>query len=129
MNVQLGKGIDWAVIDHMPWDVASSTDPKVANVVGVSPSMTETTLDFQTMMCHVTGCRLSANGTNVCWTEEPMMTEIRANVTLGVGGGGARALDEDSTSHRRGDPLSFGDLDPDDIVSVYWASSRRGGQG
>ena len=60
--------------------------------------------------------------------EEPMMTEIRANITLGVGGGGARALDKDS-GHGRGDPLAFGDLDPDDIVSVYWAGGRRGGQG
>ena len=35
-------------------------------------------------------------------------------------------MDEDS-SHRRGDPLSFSDLDPDDIVGVYGASGRRGG--
>ena len=37
-------------------------------------------------------------------------------------------LDKDSGC-RRGDPLAFGDLDPDDIVSVYWARGRRGGWG
>ena len=30
------------------------------------------------------------------WAEEAMVTEIRTNVALGVGGVGARALDEDS---------------------------------
>ena len=38
-----------------------------------------------------------------------------------------RALDKDS-GHGRGDPLAFSDLDPDDIVGVYWASGRRGGR-
>ena len=56
------------------------------------------------------------------------MTEIQANVTLGVGGGGVRALDKDS-GHGRGDPLAFSDLDLDDIVGVYWASGRRVGRG
>ena len=64
-NVQLGKWIDWAVIDHMPWGVASSTDPKVANVIGMSPSVTEITLGLQAMMCRMTRCRLSATGTDV----------------------------------------------------------------
>ena len=128
VNVWLGKWIDWAVIDHMPWGVTSSTDLKVANVVGMSPSVTEITLGLQTMMCHMTGRCLSTSGTDVHWAEEPMMTEIRANVILGVGGGGVRALDKDS-GRRRGDPLAFSDLDPDDIVGVYWASGRRGGRG
>ena len=75
-NVRLGKWIDWAVIDHMPRGVTSSTDPKVANIVGISPSMTEITLGLQTMMCHMTGHRLSANGTDVHQAEEPVMTEI-----------------------------------------------------
>ena len=96
MNVWLGKWIDWAVIDHMPWGVASSTDPKVANVIGMSPSMTEITLGLQTMMCCMTGRRFSAGRTGVHRAEEPVVTEIRVNVTLGVGGGGVRALDEDS---------------------------------
>ena len=96
MNVWLGKWIDWAVIDHMPWGVASSTDPKVANVIGMSPFMTEITLGLQTMMCRMTGRCFSAGKTGVHRPEEPMVTEIRVNVTLGVGGGGVRALDEDS---------------------------------
>ena len=29
----LGKWIDWAVIDHVPWDVTSSADPKIANLI------------------------------------------------------------------------------------------------
>ena len=80
----------------MPQGITSSTDPKVANVVGVSPSTTEITLGLQTMMCCVTGCRFSAGRTDVHRAEEPMVTEIQANVALGVGGVGARALDEDS---------------------------------
>ena len=108
--------------------IASSTDSKVADVVGMSPSVTEITLGLQTMMCRMTGCRLSTNGADVHQAEEPMMTKIQANVTLGVGGGGARAWDKDS-GRQRGDPLAFGDLDPDDIISVYWASGRRGGRG
>ena len=28
-----------------------------------------------------------------------------------------------------GDPLTFGDLDLDDIIGIYWASDRRGGRG
>ena len=47
----MDKQIDWAVIDHMFLGVASSTDSKVTDFVRVSPSMTETTLGFQTMMC------------------------------------------------------------------------------
>ena len=80
----------------MPWGVASSTDPKVANVVGMSPSMTEITLGFQTMMCHMTGHCFSTGRTGVHQAEEPMVTKIQANITLGVGGGGARVLDKDS---------------------------------
>ena len=80
----------------MPRGVISSTDPKVANIVGMSPSMTEITLGLQTMMCCMTGHCLSAGGTDVHQAEEPMVTEIQSNITLGVEGGGARALNEDS---------------------------------
>ena len=75
-NIWLGKRVDWAVIDHMPWGVASSTDSKVANVVRVSPSTTEITLGLQTMMCRVTGCRFSTGRTDVHQAEEPVVTEI-----------------------------------------------------
>ena len=88
MNVWLGKQIDWAVINHMPWGIASSTDSKVANVVRMSPSMTEITLGFQTIMCCMAWHCLPPGRTDVHWTEKSMMTEIQANVTLGVGGGG-----------------------------------------
>ena len=60
-SVWLGKWIDWAVIDHMPRDVASSTDLKVADVVRMSPSMTKITLGCQTMMCRVAWSCLSAS--------------------------------------------------------------------
>ena len=47
-----------------------------------------------------------------------MVTEIRANVTLGVGGVGAGVLDENSRGGGS-DPLSFSDLDVDDIIISY----------
>ena len=56
------------------------------------------------------------------------MAEIQANVTAGVGGGRAWALDQDSGCWGN-DPLAFGDLDTDDIVGIYLASGRRGGWG
>ena len=89
MSVWLGKQIDWAVINHMPQGVTSSTDLKIADVIGMSPSMTEITLGRQTMMCHMTWHSLSTGRTNVHQAEEPMMTEIQANVATGVGGGRA----------------------------------------
>ena len=52
-----------------------------------------------------------------------MVTEIRANVTLGVGAAGARVLNQDSRG-QRGDPLSFSDLDVDDIVVSYQGGNR-----
>ena len=73
----------------MPWGITSSTDPKIANVIGMSPSKTEITLGFQTMMCHMAGCHLSAGRTDMHWAEESMVTKIRANVTVGVRGAGA----------------------------------------
>ena len=53
-SFQLGKRIDWAVIDHMPHGIAPSANPKIANFIQVSPSMTEITLGHQTMMCRMT---------------------------------------------------------------------------
>ena len=117
-SVQRGKGVDWAVIDHMPQGITSSTDPKVANVVGMSPSMTEITLGFQTMMCRMAWRCFSAGRTNMHGAEESVMTKIQANITTGAGGAGAGVLDQDSRG-RRGDPLAFSDLDSDDIVGVY----------
>ena len=54
VNVWLGKWVDWTVIDHMSQGVASSTDPKIAYLVRMSPPVTEITLGLQTMMCSVT---------------------------------------------------------------------------
>ena len=47
-----------------------------------------------------------------------MVTEIRATVTLGVGGVRVGVLDEDARG-RGSDPLSFNDLDTDDIIVSY----------
>ena len=87
-SIQLGEWIDWTVINHMPWDVASSTDPKIADIVGMSSSMTEITLGLQTMMCCVARHRLPAGGTDIHWAEEPVMTEIQTNIALDVGRAG-----------------------------------------
>ena len=76
-------------INHMPWGVTSSTDPKVANIVGVSPSKTETTLGCQTVMCHMTWRGLPTGRTDMHGAEEAIMTKIQANVAMGVGRGRA----------------------------------------
>ena len=47
-----------------------------------------------------------------------MVTEIQANIILGVRGGGVRALNKDSRGSRS-DPLSFSNLDVDDIIVNY----------
>ena len=52
-----------------------------------------------------------------------MVTEIRATVTLGVGGVGTGVLDED-TRGGGSDPLSFHDLDMDAIIVSYRGGSR-----
>ena len=52
-----------------------------------------------------------------------MVTEIQAMVTLGVGGVRAGVLDKDVRG-RGSDPLSFNDLDMDDIVVGYQGGSR-----
>ena len=114
----LSKQVDWAVIDHMSWGVTSSADSKIANFIRVSPAMTEITLGRQTMMCHVAWCQLPTGGTGVHGAGEPMVTKIQANVTLGAGGVGAGVLDKDSRGGG-GDPLSFYDLDADDIIVRY----------
>ena len=81
----LGKGIDWTVIDHMSWGVTSSTDPKIADVVRVSPLATEITLGHQTMMCSMSQCRFPTGRADMHGAEEPVMAEIRANVAMGGG--------------------------------------------
>ena len=117
-SLWLGKQVDRTVIDHMSRGVASSTDPKIAYLIRMPPSMTEITLGCQTMMCGVTRCRFPTGRTDVQGAGEPMVTETRATVTLGVGGVRARVLDEDSRG-RGGDPLPFNDLDADDFILGY----------
>ena len=119
----MSKQVDWAVIDHMSGGVTSSADPKIAGFIRVSPSKTEITLGCQTMMCRVTGCRVPAGRTGVHGTGEAMVTEIRAMVTLDVGGVRAGVLDEDVRGGGS-DPLSFNDLDTDDIIVGYRGGSR-----
>ena len=76
MSVQLGKWIDWTVINHMPQGITSSTDLKVADIIRMSPSKTETTLGRQTVMCHMTWRGLPTGRTDVHGAEEAMMTKI-----------------------------------------------------
>ena len=52
-----------------------------------------------------------------------MVTKIQAMVTLGVGGVRVGVLDEDMRDGGS-DPLSFNDLDTDDIVVGYRGGSR-----
>ena len=98
--------------------VASSADLKVANFVCMSPPMTDITLGRQTMVGSMTWFRFLTGRACIHGAEEPMVTEICTNVALGGGRAGTRVPDEDL---RRGgsDPLSFDDLDMDDIVVVY----------
>ena len=114
----LGKWVDWTVINHMSRGVASSTDLKVAYLIRMSPPVTEITLGFQTMMCDVTRRRFPAGRTGIQGAGEPVMTEIRAMVTLGVGGVRVRVLDENSRGGR-GDPLPVSDLNADDFIISY----------
>ena len=95
--------------------VASSTDPEVAYLVGVSPSMTEITLGLQTMMGSVTRSRLLTGGAAVHGAEESMVTCIRTNVALGGGGTGVGVLDEDP-GRGQCDPLSLSDLDANGVI-------------
>ena len=80
--------------------------------------VTEITLGLQTMMCSVTRCRFPAGRTGIEGTRESVMTEIRATVTLGVGGVRARVSDKNSRG-RRGDPLPVSDLNADDFIISY----------
>ena len=114
----MGKWVDWTVINHMSRGVASSTDLKVAYLIRMSPPVTEITLGFQTMMCDVTRRRFPAGRTGIQGAGEPVMTEIRAMVTLGVGGVRVRVLDENLRG-RRGDPLPVSDLNVDDFIISY----------
>ena len=85
--------------------------------------MTEITLGCQTMMCRVAQRRFPTGRTGVHGAEEPVVTEIRATVTLGVGGVGTGVLDEDARGGGS-DPLSFNDLDMDAIIIGYRGGSR-----
>ena len=107
----------------MSQGITSSTDPKIADAVRMSPSKTEITLGFQTMMCHMTRGSFPASQACVHQAVQAVVTEIQANVTLGVGGGGARALNKDPRGRGR-DPLSLSNLDADDIVISYQGGSR-----
>ena len=95
-SIGLGKQVDRTVIDHMSGGVASSTASKVANLVSMSPSMTDVTLGHQTMMGSMTGGCLLTGRAMVHGAEEPMVTKIRTNVALSGGGAGVRMLYEDS---------------------------------
>ena len=111
----------------MSWVVAPATDLKVAYFVGVSPSTTKISLGRQTMMCSVTWRHLLTSRACVHGAEEPMVTEICTNVTLGGGRAGAGALDKDM-GRRGSNPLTFGNLDADGVISSwfidYWGGSR-----
>ena len=122
----LGKWVDWAVINHVSQGVTSPTDSKIADLVRVSLFKTEITLGRQTMMCSMTQCGFPTGRAGVHWAEEPMVTKIQTNVAAGVGGVRPQPLNQNSGC-QGGDPLTFGNLDLDVIVGVYWASSRRGG--
>ena len=78
------------------------------------------------MMCCMTQCQFSTGRTDKHGTEEPMVTDIQANMTLRVGRGGVRALDKDLRCGR-GDPLAFGNLDMDNIFVIYGGGRRGGG--
>ena len=106
LSIWLGKGVNWTVIDHMSQGVTSSTDSKVANIVRVSPSVTEITLGRQTMMCSMAQCWFPAGRTDVHGAGKPVVTEIWANVATSGGGAGARMLDKD-LRRGGGDPLPF----------------------
>ena len=114
----LGKRVDWTIIDHMSWGVASSTDLKIAYLVRVSPLMTEITLGHQTMMCSMAQCRFPTSRTGVQETGESVVTKIQATVALGVRGIRTRVLDKNSRG-RGGDPLPLSDLDMDDFNVSY----------
>ena len=65
--------------------IYSTTDPKIADIVGMSPLMTEITLGHQTMMGSMTWGCLMTGGTGVKGAFHAMMTEIQTNVTVGGG--------------------------------------------
>ena len=122
-SFRLGKRVNWTVIDHMSQDVTSSTDPKIAYLVRMSPLMTEITLGRQTMMCGMTWCHFPTIRTGVQGAGEPMVTKTQATVTLGGRGIGVRILDEDSRDGRC-DPLPICNLDVDGFIVSYRGGSR-----
>ena len=75
--------------------ITPTTDPKIADVVGMSPLMTEITLGHQTMMSSVSRCCLVTGGTSVEQAFHAMMTEIQAIVTVGGGGKWSKIAHQD----------------------------------
>ena len=90
--------------------ITPSTDPKIADIIGMSPLMTEITLGCQTMMSSMTWGHLTTGRTGVERAFCAMVTEIRTNVAVG-GGSGWHGVVYQDLGGRRGDPLSFSDLD------------------
>ena len=77
VNIRLGKWIYWAIINHMPQGVTSSTDLKIADICHWNaPIYDRDHIGCQTMMCRMTQHSLSTGRTDVHQAEEPVMTEI-----------------------------------------------------
>ena len=127
LSIGLVKRVDRAVIDHVAWVIASTTDPKIAHLVSMSPPTTEITLGLQTMMGSMTGSCFLTGGAVIHGAEKPMVTKIRTNIALGGRGTGTRVLYKDSGGGRR-NPLTFSDLNPDGVIFggliSYWDGSR-----
>ena len=118
VNSRLGRRVDWTVINHMSWGVISSTNLKIAYLISVSPSVTEITLGRQTMMCSMARHWFPTSRTSVQGAGEPVVTEIRAMITLDVGRVRVGVLNENLRG-RGGDPLPFDNLDANDFIISY----------
>ena len=103
--------------------IASSTDPKIVDIVGMSPLMTEITLGCQTMMSSMARGCLTTGGASIEGIFRAMVTETQANITVGGGSGWEGVVHQDSGGGR-GDPLSFHNLDLNDIVFGYCGGDR-----
>ena len=88
--------------------------------------MTDITLGRQTMMGSMTWCHFLTGRAGVHGAEEPMVAEICTNVAPGGRGAGTRVLDKDLRGGGS-DPLSFDNLDVDDVIIVYRGGSRGSG--
>ena len=106
--------------------ITPPTDLKIADIIRMSPLMTEITLGRQTMMGSMTQGHLTTGRTGVERAFCVMVTKIRTNVAVGGGDGWYGVVYQDLEG-RRGDPLSFSDLDSDDIVLDYCGGHRGSG--